>query len=62
MFHSDFYELAKQRLAPGGVVILSGILNEQADEVAEVYAQSGFNLMQRDKIVDWTTLTLGKLT
>ncbi|MEL6961049.1 MAG: 50S ribosomal protein L11 methyltransferase [Pseudomonadota bacterium] len=49
-------------IAPGGVVILSGILNEQADEVIAVYAQVGFNLMQRDEIVDWTTLTLGKLT
>ena len=43
-----------------GILILSGILNEQADEVVEVYARSGFNLLQRDSIVDWTTLTLGK--
>lgn len=43
---------------PGGFVILSGILNEQADEVIAVYIQNGFNLVQRDSIVDWTTLTL----
>jgi ribosomal protein L11 methyltransferase len=45
----------------GGYVILSGILNEQADAVIEVYCANGFNLSQRDSIVDWTTLTLSKL-
>ena len=49
-------------LQPGGLAILSGILNEQADEVIAVYAQSGINLVQRDSIVDWTTLTLQKIT
>lgn len=44
----------------GGAVILSGILNEQADEVIAVYTQLGFNLVTRDEIVDWTTLTLCK--
>ena len=42
----------------GGHAILSGILNEQADEVLEVYARAGFNLVAQRKIVDWTTLTL----
>lgn len=46
----------------GGHVILSGILNEQADEVIDVYTQNGFNLLQRDVIVEWTTLTLGKFS
>ena len=41
-----------------GHVILSGILNEQADEVIQVYTDSGFNLVNRDEISDWTTLTL----
>ncbi len=45
-------------IKPAGHVILSGILNEQADEVIAVYARSGFNLVQRQEIVDWTTLTL----
>jgi len=43
-----------------GYVILSGILNEQADEVYDVYARIGFNLVERESIVDWTTLTLKK--
>ncbi|MFK7836552.1 MAG: 50S ribosomal protein L11 methyltransferase [Sulfitobacter sp.] len=51
-----------QVLKPGGYAILSGILNEQADQVIEVYAQSGVNLVQRDSIVEWTTLTLQKMT
>lgn len=44
----------------GGTAILSGILNEQADDVATVYARAGFNEVRRDSIVDWTTLTLTK--
>ena len=47
-------------MAPDGYAILSGILNEQADDVLSVYAQNGFNLIVRDEIVEWTTLTLQK--
>ncbi|MEX3316866.1 50S ribosomal protein L11 methyltransferase [Sulfitobacter sp. PS-8MA] len=47
-------------LQPEGYAILSGLLNEQADEVIEVYARSGINLLQRESIGDWTTLTLQK--
>lgn len=43
-----------------GRVILSGILNEQADDVAENYAHSGFKEVSRTSIVDWTTLELVK--
>ncbi|MCX7561116.1 50S ribosomal protein L11 methyltransferase [Sulfitobacter sp. F26204] len=49
-------------MQPGGYAILSGILNEQADEVIAVYAQSGINLIHSQSIVDWTTLTLQKKT
>ncbi|MEW9919256.1 50S ribosomal protein L11 methyltransferase [Marimonas sp. MJW-29] len=49
-------------LQPGGYAILSGILNEQADEVIAVYARNGINLVRRESIVDWTTLTLQKIT
>ena len=48
-------------LKPGGYAILSGILNEQADEVIDVYSQVGINLVHREEIVDWTTLTLGRI-
>lgn len=44
----------------GGYVILSGILNEQAAEVIATYEGLGYNLVQHDQIVEWTTLTLRK--
>ncbi|MDK3017160.1 50S ribosomal protein L11 methyltransferase [Pseudodonghicola flavimaris] len=47
-------------LRPGGYAILSGILNEQADEVREVYFQSGVNFVEDERIGDWTTLLLQK--
>ena len=47
-------------LESGGYAILSGILNEQADEVIIHYARSGINLTHRESIGDWTTLTLRK--
>ncbi|WP_298569093.1 50S ribosomal protein L11 methyltransferase [uncultured Aliiroseovarius sp.] len=49
-----------RHVSTGGYAILSGILNPQADEVISVYAQNGFNLVNRDEIVDWTTLILVK--
>ncbi|MEL6607466.1 MAG: 50S ribosomal protein L11 methyltransferase [Pseudomonadota bacterium] len=44
--------------APGGIVILSGLLNTQAEEVKDVYQKVGFNVLREAQIVDWTTLTL----
>jgi ribosomal protein L11 methyltransferase len=46
--------------APDGVLILSGILCEQADEIVSVYAEHGYKLADRGDIVDWSTLTLVK--
>ena len=45
-------------LQPGGYAILSGLLNEQADEIVAVYSENGINLIERESIVDWTTLVL----
>jgi len=47
-------------IVEGGYAILSGILNEQADEVIEVYARNGFNTVHRGEIVEWTTLIVQK--
>ena len=47
-------------IRPGGHVILSGILNEQAGEILTHYEAHGFNLVNREEIVDWTTLMLVK--
>ncbi|MEM8537509.1 MAG: 50S ribosomal protein L11 methyltransferase, partial [Pseudomonadota bacterium] len=49
-----------RHVAPGGHAILSGILNEQADEVAAIYRQNGFNRVKTHSIVEWTTLILSK--
>ncbi len=48
----------RDSLAPGGYAILSGILNPQAQQVIEVYCALGFNLVEEQRIVDWTTLVL----
>lgn len=44
--------------APGAHVILSGILNHQADEVEAVYLDHGMTRRDRSEIGEWTTLTL----
>ena len=49
-------------IKPAGYAILSGILNEQAKDVLEVYLRSGFNLVSQEKIFDWTTLVLARNT
>lgn len=43
--------------AAGGHVILSGILNEQADAVEAVYTEVGFTRHGRKTLGEWTTFT-----
>ncbi|WP_422047761.1 50S ribosomal protein L11 methyltransferase [Shimia sp.] len=45
-------------IAPQGHAILSGILNEQADEVVAAYQAAGFAVHTREEIGEWTTLTM----
>jgi ribosomal protein L11 methyltransferase len=45
----------------GGYVILSGILNEQADAVSESYQGNGFKEADRLIIGEWSTLILQKI-
>jgi len=47
-------------LAPGGRVILSGILNAQADAVIGAYTAAGNSLSDRREIGEWTTLIMRK--
>ena len=47
-----------QYIGQGGHAILSGILNEQADEVVAAYENAGFQVHTREEIGEWTTLTL----
>ena len=46
----------------GGFAILSGILNDQADEIVDTYAARGFTVDDRAEIGEWTTLTLRQKT
>jgi ribosomal protein L11 methyltransferase len=54
----DLAAAMAQHAAPGGHVILSGILIPQADEVTQAYLAAGFRLNDRREIGDWATLTL----
>ncbi len=47
-------------LKSGGYIILSGILNEQADSVEVTYRANQFSSYKRTSIGDWTTLTMRK--
>ena len=45
-------------IAPGGRVVLSGLLVTQAPQVTASYRHAGFVLKQRDDIAGWSILTL----
>jgi ribosomal protein L11 methyltransferase len=45
-------------LRPGGVAILSGLLDGQAPEVGRRYDARGFSCLARESRLGWTTLTL----
>ncbi|KAA2314133.1 50S ribosomal protein L11 methyltransferase [Pseudooceanicola sediminis] len=47
-------------LQPGGFAVLSGLLNEQADDVFAAYKAQGMELHFSEQIREWTTLTLSK--
>jgi len=47
-------------LAPGGRVILSGLLNEQAAEVIAAYSRPGARLEHHEEIGDWSTLVMSR--
>ncbi len=44
----------------GGYVILSGVLNTQADDVSQSYQENGFSETDRLIIGEWSTITLQK--
>lgn len=46
------------RVAPGGTLVLSGILGRDGDEVAAHYAERGLQLLRRDDQGAWVALTL----
>ncbi|NBT85730.1 MAG: 50S ribosomal protein L11 methyltransferase [Alphaproteobacteria bacterium] len=48
----------KDCLVPGGLVILSGLLDRQKSQVLEAYEVIGFTLVKTYPIEDWATLVL----
>jgi ribosomal protein L11 methyltransferase len=48
----------RRNIAPEGHAILSGILDHQADEVVAAYATEGLRCVRRNRLGDWTTITL----
>ncbi len=47
-----------QHCAPGGLVILSGLLMVQADAVTAAYVQAGFTPVSREDLGEWSALVL----
>lgn len=45
-------------MAPGGILLLAGLLNEQAEDVIAAYAACGCRLLDRHVVGDWPTLVL----
>ncbi len=54
----DLAPSAAAHVGAGGHIILSGILNPQAEAVLTAYEAAGFSSQDRRIIGDWTTLTL----
>lgn len=51
---------AAHALSPGGIIVLSGLLNRQAEDVIDAYRSVGLKLINQVFIGDWTTLTMRK--
>ena len=47
-------------LASGGIAILSGLLQEQADDIIATYKAQGLTLVEREDIGEWTALTMAR--
>ncbi|KAB2911954.1 MAG: 50S ribosomal protein L11 methyltransferase [Hyphomicrobiaceae bacterium] len=50
----------RRAVRPDGIVVLSGILNEQAREVTAIYRSAGFRLVRKRQLSGWTVLTLAR--
>lgn len=48
----------RAHIAPGGVIVLSGILNEQRAGVEAVYRSHGFSRVRVGRDEDWSTLVM----
>jgi ribosomal protein L11 methyltransferase len=48
----------RRLLRPGGVAVLSGVLADQAHEIAAAYRAAGFHLLHRDERAGWSVVTV----
>jgi len=55
----DFRDRLREE-PPGGIAVLSGLLEHQAREVRATYAAGGFHLIQQRCRAGWTALTLAR--
>ena len=55
-----FQEGLGKLLSPGGTLILSGILEEQAEDVQTAFEFRGFRLVEKRQIGDWVALAVQK--
>jgi len=51
---------AAKALMPGGVIVLAGLLNRQAEDVIDAYRSVGTKLVHQLFIGDWSTLVMRK--
>ena len=51
---------AVQALEPGGIIVLAGLLNRQAEDVIDAYRSVGTKLVEQFFIGDWSTLIMRK--
>ncbi len=49
-------------VAPGGTLVLSGLLVPQARQVGAAYRAAGFDLIHHRRFSEWSTLTLRRRT
>jgi ribosomal protein L11 methyltransferase len=50
----------RRAIAPGGIAVLSGLLDHQAREVRATYAAAGFHLVHQRSRAGWTALMLAR--
>jgi len=54
----EFAPALSRLIAPGGMAILSGLLNHQVREVVAAYRTAGFHLVQRQRDGVWAAVTV----
>jgi len=50
----------RRAIAPGGIAVMSGLLDHQAREVRATYAAAGFRLVHQRSRAGWTALMLAR--